>query len=477
MEVKSKVLHGLRWTAGGKAASQLVSWAITLIVVRLLSPQDYGLIAMATVFIAFCLLLNELGLGAALVQAKDLTDRIRRQAFGLVLSINLSLFLILILASPLIADFFDEQRLRAIVPILALQFMLMSFYVIPNSQLQRDMNFKAISVVGVVADLSNGLVTLILALAGMGVWSLVIGSLSGILVRVTGLNIASPFLKRPSFDFRGFRDYAKFGGYISLNRILWYLYSQADVFIIGKVLGKTILGYYSIAMHIASLPMNKVASILNQVGLPAYSKLQDNKELAASYAIKVTKAIGFVAMPVFFGISSVSPELVEVVLGDKWLQAILPLQLLSLIVPLRTLSISLAPAVSGLGRPDVNVKTLAMACVIMPTSFFIGVHWGLKGVSLAWIIGYSIWFFSTLFMVAPVIGMKLRRFFGALAGPALMGGVMYAAVTAARWFFVHWHVYISIALPAMIVVGAIFYAGGMWLFFRSTAREVWAMRR
>jgi hypothetical protein len=118
-----------------------------------------------------------------------------------------------------------------------------------------------------------------------------------------------------------------------------------------------------------------------------------------------------------------------------------------------------------------------MACVIMPTSFFIGVHWGLKGVSLAWIIGYSIWFFSTLFMISPVIGMKLRQFFGAVSGPALMGALMYGGVAGARWLLSQWEVYTGVALPVMIAVGACIYAAGMWLFFRGTVREVWGMRR
>lgn len=477
MELRNKVISGLKWSVGGKVSVQLFSWASTIVVMRLLHPDDYGLIAMATVFLALCLLLNEMGLAGALVQSKEYTDTIQRQAFGVVLLLNGFLFLLLLAASGMIAGYFDEPILTELVPVLAVQFLIIAFSVIPSATLTREMNFRAISIVDIVSALLASIVTLSMAWFGFRVWALVFGSLTGILVRTIGLNLAAPFYKLPSWDYSGFGKTVRFGGWISLNRILWYIYSQADVFIAGKILGTTMLGYYSVAMHIASLPMQKVGSILHGVGLPAYSKLQDDIEQAGTYVLKASRIISFVAFPMFLGISCIAPELVTLALGERWLLAILPMQLLSIVVPLRTLSISLAPAVTGTGRPDVNVKTLAVACVIMPASFYIGAQWGLKGLSIAWVVGYPLWFIFMLSRVLPVMGLSFGQFLRAIQGPALVSAAMYAFVYISRQVFSAWQLPVAGLLTILIIVGAISYSVGMILFCRSTCKEMWDLRR
>ena len=473
--MKQKVLSGLRWSVGGKAASQLAVWASTIIVMRLLQPEDYGLMAMAAFFISLCLLINELGMGAAIVQAKEVTERMVRQVFGLVLLVNAVFFIILTAGSPLIARFFDEPRLVGIVSALALQFLMMAVSVIPNALLSREMDFRSKSIVEVIGMIASAIVTLILAWTGAGVWSLVIGSLVGVAIRSVGFCIIKPYCKRPTFNFSDFADRAKFGGYISVNRILWYLYSQADVFIVGKLLGKTLLGYYSVAMHVASLPMQKVGSILQQVALPAYSQLQDNRELAATYVLKASRIISFFAFPIFFGISSVAAEVVTVALGEKWLPAIMPLQLLSLIIPLRTVQISIGPAVNGLGRPDVNVRNLIVACIVMPVSFYIGSFWGLLGVSLAWIIAYSLWFVYMLSRSLKVIGATMTEFFKTMQLPTLYSTAMYGGVYLVKFLLTRLDANIVVTLVAMVFTGAIVYGGGMWLFSRKFGKEIWGM--
>ena len=477
MEIKGKVLSGLRWSVGAKAASQAITWASTIIVMRLLQPDDYGLMAMAGFFVALCLLVNEMGMGAAIVQAKEISDTLLRQVFSVVLGINLFLFIILAAGSPLIATFFDEPRLIPIITVLSAQFLATAFSAVPNALLTREMNFRAISIAGVASMVGSSFLTLGLAWAGFGVWALVFGALAHMVLRTIALNIARPFWKRPTLDFTGFADRAKFGGYISLTRILWYLYSQADVFIIGKLLGKTLLGYYSVAMHVASLPMQKVGSIMHQVALPAYSQLQDNKELAASYALKASRAIAIIAFPVFFGISSIAPELVRLVLGEKWLPAIVPLQLLALVIPLRTIQISVGPAVNGMGRPDVNVKNLIVACIAMPLAFYIGTFYGLLGVSLAWLIAYTLWFVFMLSRALPVMGLTLGRFLKTIWIPAFYSAVMYGMVYLTKFGLAQTQTVGAVLLIAPVAVGAIIYTGCMFAFSRGTVREVWGMIR
>jgi len=476
MSLRTQVLSGLRWIAVAKFSTQLISWASTLVVMRLLSPDDYGLMAMAVIFVSFCQMINELGLGAAIIQKKELTEIQLKQVFGLVLLLNGFLFVLLLMGSPLIAEYFGEPKLTRVVSVLSLQFIFIAFSVIPGAILTRNMNFRSISIVGIISALSTCIVTFSLAWFGFSYWALVFGSLVGVIIRTIGLNIANPFIKWPSFNFSGFKDIAKFGAYVSLQRILWYVYSQADVFIVGKMLGKTLLGYYSVAMNLASLPMQKVGGTFQQVGLPAYSKLQDNRDLAAKYALKVTRVVAFIAFPVFFGISCVAPELVLLLIGEKWFLAILPLQLLSLVVPLRTLSVALGPSITGMGRPDINAINLAVACVIMPLAFVIGVRWGLKGVSIAWVISYSLWFVFMLSRSLPVIGLSMCRFFKALQGPAFVAAVMYFTVYMTRLGLNKLQMNDIFTFAVLIIVGVVVYSVGMLLFYREVCLELWDLR-
>lgn len=471
-ELKASVLSGLKWSSGAKLATQLINWAITIIVIRILLPEDYGLMAMAALIISFCILLNEMGLGAAIIQTKDLNERLLKQAFGLILLINAALLVILLTLSGPISNIFNEPRLTTIIQVLALQFPIQTLFVIPNSLLTRDMNFKAISIVGVISEICAGICTFAMAWSGYGVWSLIIGSLVRALVQTVGINIAKPFLVWPTFNLKGFSKTAKFGGHVSLQGILWYFYSQSDIFIIGKMLGKTTLGYYSVAMHIATLPLQKIANILNQIALPAFSKIQGNPALVRKYTLKSIRILGLFAFPAFWGISSIAPELTQVFLGDKWLLAIVPVQLLTLTVPLRTISLSLIPTINGIGRPDMNTKIFVAACIIMPTAFLIGVRWGLLGVCYSWIISYSLWYVYMLKQLLPIIGLSMKSFLLSIIKPAIISVTMYSVIYFTRIVMETLPVSNWITLIILILIGGITYTGGIYIFCNNEFKEV-----
>jgi O-antigen/teichoic acid export membrane protein len=477
MDIRQKVFSGLRWSTGAKFGAQLISWACTLVVMRLLEPRDYGLMAMSVAFVSFCTLLNEMGLGAALVQTRELTERMLRQVFGAVLVLNGALFLLLALGAPLIAMFFDEPRLKVFVPVLAFQFPLFAFFVVPDALLAREMDFRRKAIVELIATVLSALTTLAGALLGHGVWALIAGALVFPLVRVIGLNRIVSYPKRPLFDFRGFSPLARFGGLVSVERVLWYLYSRADVFIIGKLLGAQALGFYSVAMHLASLPMEKVAGIMHQVGFPAFSRIQGNKDLARNYTMKVARIVSNLAFPLFLGMSAVAPEFVAVVLGDTWREAVVPLQLLALIAPLRVLNVSLAPVVQGFGRPDISVKALALACIVMPAAFVIGSRWGLGGVSIGWVVGYALWFFYTLPWGLVLIDLPSLRLVRQLLLPAAMAGGMLLLVHAMRLGMSGWHVVPPILLGVLVVSGAASYVAGVLALNRGALRELWGIVR
>lgn len=472
MSLRNDVLHSLKWLAGARFAGQVVAWTITLVVIRILKPSDYGLMAIAEVLIGFAALFRELGLHSAMVQKRDLTSRQVEQAFGLLIIVNTSIYVLVFTIAPLLADFFGDSRLTNIVRVLGIQFPLASIGVVQDAMLSRNMRFKRKSLASLVIMLGNAVTTLGFALAGFGVWALVFGSLVGAVLRPVAMSIAARYWCRPRFSRRGMGDMLHFGGFITTSGLLWYIYSRSDVFIIGKILGKEILGFYSIAMQLASLPLQKIGETLNQVGLAAYSSIQDDMIAIRSHYLKVLRLLAFVAFPVFWGISSIAPELVGVVLGQRWQPATIPLQLLSLIMPFRMSGHSGSP-LTAIGKPHIGTLNHFIALLVMPPAFLIGAYYGgLTGVSLAWVIAYPVMLLFRLRFSLPPLGLRRRDYFGSMAGPAAGGAVMYLVVILARE---------AVAAPLLgpwsgliflILSGALAYFAFMWLLRNRDCREI-----
>ncbi len=476
MDLRKKVLFGLGWSAGAKFLGQLINWTVTIIVIRILTPADYGLMGMAWVFIGFLALLNELGLGAALIQKQELDERKLRQTFGMLLLINFCLFLILLLIAPLIGSFFHEPRVVPIVRLLSIQFIMMPLAIIPQSLLTREMDFKKMSIVEFIAAISGSGITLWLALNGWEIWSLVWGSMTIIIIRTAGLNVVSPYIHIPIFSIKGMAQTITFGGYVTISRILWFFYTQADIFIIGRILGKEMLGFYSVAMNLASLPMEKVSGIINQVAFPAFSSIQNDSQKAASHFLKSVRIMSFLAFPVLWGISSIAPELVAILLGDKWNLAVVPFQLLSLVIPIRMISGLMSPVTMGLGRPDIDFFNLLFASVVMPVGIIIGIHWGLLGVCLAWVILYPLVFLRFLSRVVTVLQIRTLDVLIAMVKPVLVAFVMYVAIMGIKMFF-GTDVKSIGQLVLLIIEGAVVYTGLIIIVNRNGFREVLSLVR
>ena len=306
MNLPNSVLSALRWSASARLASQIITWAMTLVVIRILAPTDYGLLAMATAVITFLVMLAEFGLGTALVQAKEVDTAMLRNAFGLVLAIDFALTAVLVLGAPLVAAFFDEPRLVLIIRVLAIQFVIAAFSVIPDSLLQRGMVFRGKSLIDLASAVLGGIASLSLALAGAGVWALVGGMLLSQTVKTVGVNIISPFAHLPGFSPKGMRSLLLFGGHVTIVQVVWTLVSQIDVIIGGRWLGKEVLGLYSVAMHLASLPNQKISGIINQVAFPAFARIQEDIKQVSKHLLMVFRLLSFFAFPVGWGISSMT---------------------------------------------------------------------------------------------------------------------------------------------------------------------------
>lgn len=455
-DIRRSAVTGFRWALAGKLSVQLLSWAATIQVLRILSPDDYGINAMAMVVVGFGLMIAEFGLTTALVQAGDLREEDIRRTFAFVLLANAAIFVLIVLAAPVVAAYFDRPELRSLLPVAALNFPILALLALPNALLERGLRFKEKAVSEFVASLVASMVTLASAWYGASYWSLIFGVLAASLVRAVWLNAIVSWPKVPLFRGLGSSTILRFGGGVALGRLLWYLYSNADTVIVGRRLGDGALGIYSVASEIAATPLNKVSAPLTQVMIAAVSRLRDDRRAAQAMALDVLAYVSALAFPVYFGLANVAGELVGLFLSDKWTQAAIVIAILALVGPLRAVSVILMAAITASGVARFQITTMAFACVLFPPAIFVGASLGgVEGAAWAWLISYPVFF-----LYLSRLALSLLEIDGAalvkllvvpLCGVLLMTLAIYAVSVQIPNS-------LELRLAAEILVGAISYA-------------------
>lgn len=472
MDIRSKVMSALRWSAAARFLGQAVSWGITIMVMRLLSPGDYGLMAMAMVLVSFLVLLNTFGLDAVLVQEKEMDEQVRRKIFGIIIVLNTLFFAILFFGAGAAAHFYNEPPLKPIVQVLSIQFLLLIFETLPQSELERDMHFAGRSIVDFTTLIIGSLTTLILALLDYGVWALIWGTVVTNAARMVGLNIICRNQVWPSFSWRGLGAHLSFGAFVTADRGLWYFFSESDKFIGGKLLGNQLLGYYAAASQLASMPINKISGLLNSIAFPAFSHVHahTNTETVRSYLLKATRILGIAAFPVFFGISVTAEPTIAALLGEKWLPAAPILQILGVVMPFRLMSNIFPPLLWGIGCPRTSASNFAIAAILMPIAFYTGTRWGIVGLAYAWLCMYPVVFFITAYRTCVAVGLSVVDYLTQMLRPVAAGMIMYAFVV-----FCQQYVFGSVGdwlyLIQLVILGALSYAGAMLVIDRQGLQE------
>ncbi len=424
--LKQKFLSGVIWQAGVKMLSQGFSFLVSILLARFLLPSDYGLIGMAMVFTGFLNLINEIGIGSSIIRAPKVSDEALGSAYGFALAVSAVLFGMAQLLAPAVAGFFEAERLEPIIRVLSISFFFGGMRAVPWSLLAKDMRFNVISKAEAATVILSGIAGLVLAAMGFGVWALVSAALlqQGSMALLS--NMLSPRKVLPSWRLGRALDLAGFGVKVMLIRILWYTYTNADFFIIGKLLGERLLGFYSLAFKIALLPTEKISAIINPVCLPTFSKLQDDTPALARYLTHLSMYLSIVTFPVAFGIFAVAEDFVLLALTDQWRPVIVPLQLLSIIGLVRSLAILFPPILLARNRTGFLLYYNVLLTVVMIAAFVIGSFHGINGVAAGWAIAYPAVALVLVYESCREIGLPLWRFTTSFI-PATIGSLLMTA--------------------------------------------------
>lgn len=473
--LRQQVRSAVIWRSGTQIFGQLLTWASTFLVIRILSPSDYGLFAMTQVILVLLNMLNGYGLASALIQRADAGRRAQRQLFGMLILLNFGLGAVQFLAAPLAAAYYRQPLVADLLRVQALLYVATPFIALPQALLSREMDFKHQAKVNFWSALAGAATALGGALAGLGVWTLVAAPIALFFTRALGMTLAARSLMWPSFDFRGAGDIARYGGVMATGQIFWFAQSQADVFIGGRVFDPHLLGIYTTSLFLTQIFVSKFVPPLNEVAFSAYARLKEDRAAVAAAFVKSARLIMVVAMPFYFGLAATAEPLVATVLGAKWMEAVPVVHWLALAMPLMTLQVLYAPASDACGRPGISAKNSATGAVLLPLAFLIGVQWGLMGFVAAWFAAYPLYLAITTWRTLPVIGVRLRDLVDSIL-PAVLAAAAMALVVSL----------LDALLPPLppagrlaflVCTGTAVYGAWLAIFARATLEEVIATLR
>lgn len=315
------LINGIKWVSLSQL-SKILSQVISMVVLaRLIPPSEFGVMSIAMVVVAFSSLFRDLGTSSAIIQRKHLTQELLSAIFGLnIITASLITFIIIIF-SPFVASFFNESKLIYVLPILSLSFPIMGLGSVQLSLLERDSIFKPVAIIEILASFISLLLAIISAFIGFGVYSLVILNIASAIISTSLLWLVNKW--RPSkehlFNLKEIKGIFSFSGHLTLFNLINYFSRNADNIIIGKVLGTTILGAYSLAYRIMLFPLQSMTFVISRTLYPVMSRNQnDNDEIYKLY-IKITNLIFFIVCPLMLGLTILREPFVILVFGEKWM--------------------------------------------------------------------------------------------------------------------------------------------------------------
>jgi O-antigen/teichoic acid export membrane protein len=433
-----RTVAGMAWTAYGSGAMAVLKILVLVLLTRLLSPADFGVVGAALIVITFSLTFSQLGLGPALVQRPVLEPGHISTAFFASTAFGFLAAAIVWLIAPLLAAFFRMGQLTSVVRWLAIGFPIMGLTVVAENLVQRDLRFRLLANTDVIAyAVGYGAVGISLALLGAGVWSLVAAQLSQVCTRSIILLRAAPPLFHPRPARRWFNELLGYGAGMSAARASFTVANQVDNFVVGRWLGAVALGLYSRAFQLMAVPTALLGDILDRVLFPTMARVQDDpRRLTAAY-LQGTAVVVLVTLPAGVISALLAPDLVLVAFGPKWVGLIPVFQVLALGMMFRTsfrLSDSLSRATGRVYRRALRQVVFA---VMVFLGALIGQQRGVTGVAIGVLIALFLNYVFMAQLALSVSNIPWSRYLScqlpAMRLTAVVGSITYAAISGMRY--------------------------------------------
>lgn len=418
MDFRKQTLSGLGWSGTSQVARQVITFVISIILARLLSPKEFGLIGMIAVFTGFAQIFTDMGLGSALIQKADLEARHLNAVFWANLAVGFALTVIVVATGPLIASFYDTPILQSLTMVISLNFLLGSLNVVQNALIHKKMEFRKLAIIENVAVLVSGFLAISMALAGMGVWSLVAQSLLLTAISMLMMWLFSTWRPIFSIEWAALKELLGYSSNLLGFNIFNYWVRNLDNVLIGRFIGTSALGIYTRGYSLMLLPISQISSVITRVMFPALSVIQNDPEKVKSIYLRSTKILALVTFPIMIGLLVVTKPFVLTVFGDKWAGVIPILQVLCLTGMGQSIGTTVGWIYTSQGRTDLMFRWGIFAGLVYAVAIVIGLRWGVIGVAWAYALsGYLIVWYPSWAIPGRLINLSFMEMMKNLASP------------------------------------------------------------
>ena len=443
-------MKGLGWSAVDNAARYGMQFAVGIVLARLLSPDDYGLLGLVGIVTVLCTALVNGGFTTALIRKKDATDDDYNTVFFCNLGMSLLLYAVTFFCAPLIANFFERQELTALVRVSSLGLIIGALGMVQQTRLTKNIDFKTQTKITLVASAVSGIVGIGMALAGFGVWALVWQQLVSQAITTLLLYVYNRWLPRLSFSAESFHDLFGFGWKMMVSILLDAVWKELTQVVVGKFYSPATLGQYTRAKHYAKLLSSNLTSVVERVTYPVLSSIQDDKQRMVSAYRRIIRTSMFITTVALFSLAAVSEPLIYCMIGPQWHEASTYLPLICItfsLYPLHAINLNMLQVQ---GRSDLFLGLEVIKKIISLAPLFVGAFVGILPMLWVNIIVGIIAYFLNSYFSGRLLGysswMQLRDIAPSYA--------LAIAIALSVWFLKYLPLSYWIVLPMQIAVGA-----------------------
>jgi O-antigen/teichoic acid export membrane protein len=453
MTLGQTIRNGAAWVFVGNTGRQIITFLAGVVLARLLVPDDFGMLLTIQVFTGVAGFVAGGGMGQALIRAKTTSEDDYNIVFTLQLIIGTAIYLVFFFLAPWFAKWYDNPLYTTLMRLSALTFIFRPFVNLPGNILHRQMRFKATTGVAITSLLLSSAVSIGLAYTGFGVWSLIWGGITGSIVNALLLGPLAKWRPRLSTNFRRGREIARYGMFVTMNDIVYYLRSQTSIFILSRTLGPASVGLYNKGETLARMPHGFITGSVYPALFRALAAEQDNADKSRYLYFRSIALVAVYATPFYVGLLWLAEPFINVIYGPKWIEAAGPLAILALAWPfwlMGNLSGNVLNARNWLGHElIVQVSTLAYTIVAV----LVGLNYGIDGV--AWAIVSSAAFSGLwqYWLAVRCLGAKLSGYPRALVPAVVLNMLLAIALYL-----------LNSALPQSITSNDLAYLAAMGIF-------------
>lgn len=469
MSLKQKTVKGVIWSAVERFSTQGVQFLFGIILARMLTPADYGTIAMLTIFLAISQTFIDSGFGNALIRKLDRTEKDKATVFFFNLFMAIACYTILFIAAPFIADFYSIPLLKDILRILGLNLIIQSCNMIQRTTLTIDIDFKKQAKVSLAAAIGAGSVGIYFAYNGWGVWSLVIQALTASTIQLILFLALVRWIPRHFFNKESFHSMFGFGSKLLISGLIDTVYKNIYSLVIGKFYSPAALGEYARANHLAEFPSSNVTGILQRVTYPVLSKLQNDPDKLRSAYLKFLNITTFLIFPLMVGLAALAKPLILQLLTAKWTGAIILLQIICFPMmwyPVHAINLNLLQV---LGRSDLFLKLEIIKKTINTVILLATLPFGVEAMCWGfWISAVSSVIINTYYsgvLLDAGLSKQLKFYIPTILNSLVMGAACLG-VTRLLPKDIYW-----LQLVIGTITGIIYYFVSNWIFNRNTLKE------